>query len=55
MEDEEAAAMLQAVGRQVKLWREAAGMKQVELGVAIGYSEEMVSSVERGRRAPKPD
>ncbi|MBT2415378.1 helix-turn-helix transcriptional regulator [Streptomyces sp. ISL-12] len=55
MEDEEAAAMLQAVGRQVKLWREAAGMKQSELGPAIGYSEEMVSSVERGRRAPKPD
>ncbi|MGP2442252.1 helix-turn-helix domain-containing protein [Streptomyces sp. JW3] len=55
MEDEEAAAMLQAVGRQVKLWREAAGMTQSELGPAIGYSEEMVSSVERGRRAPKPD
>ncbi|MFF5101535.1 Scr1 family TA system antitoxin-like transcriptional regulator [Streptomyces sp. NPDC000134] len=55
MEDEEAAAVLKAVGRQIKLWREAAGMLQAELGVAIGYSEEMVSSVERGRRVPKPD
>ncbi|MEU9555546.1 helix-turn-helix domain-containing protein [Streptomyces fumanus] len=55
MEDEEAAAVLKAVGRQIKLWREAAGMRQVELGAAIGYSEEMVSSVERGRRVPKPE
>ncbi len=30
-------------------------MRQGELGAAIGYSEEMVSAVERGRRIPKPD
>ncbi|MFG2940180.1 helix-turn-helix transcriptional regulator [Streptomyces sp. NPDC048282] len=55
MEDEEAEAVLRAVGRQIKVWREAAGMRQAELGAAIGYSEEMVSAVERGRRIPKPD
>ncbi|MFD7283253.1 helix-turn-helix domain-containing protein [Streptomyces sp. NPDC059862] len=55
MEDEEAAAVLRTVGRQIKMWREAAGKKQAELGAAIGYGEEMVSSVERGRRIPKPD
>ncbi|MFG3095577.1 helix-turn-helix domain-containing protein [Streptomyces sp. NPDC048202] len=55
MEDEEAEAVLRAVGRQIKAWREAAGLRQVELGAAIGYGEEMVSSVERGRRVPKPD
>ncbi|EFL32869.1 DNA-binding protein [Streptomyces viridochromogenes DSM 40736] len=55
MEDEEAAAVLRAVGRQIKMWREAAGLKQAELGSAIGYGEEMVSSVERARRVPKPD
>ncbi|WP_416483283.1 helix-turn-helix domain-containing protein [Streptomyces sp. CL12] len=55
MEDEEAAAVLKTVGRQIKLWREAAGLRQGELGALIGYSEEMVSSVERGRRAPKPE
>lgn len=55
MEDEEAMAVLKAVGRQIKMWREAAGMRQTEFGAAIGYSEEMVSSVERGRRAPKPE
>ncbi|WNM35887.1 helix-turn-helix transcriptional regulator [Streptomyces sp. Li-HN-5-11] len=55
MEDEEAEAVLRAVGRQIKAWREAAGLRQGELGARIGYSEEMVSSVERGRRLPKPD
>ncbi|WP_309095318.1 helix-turn-helix transcriptional regulator [Streptomyces sp.] len=55
MEDEEAAAVLRTVGRQIKMWREAAGLKQAELGSAIGYGEEMVSSVERARRIPKPD
>ncbi|MFD3590807.1 Scr1 family TA system antitoxin-like transcriptional regulator [Streptomyces sp. NPDC058683] len=55
MEDEEAEAVLRAVGRQIKVWREAAGMRQAELGTAIGYSEEMVSAVERGRRIPKSD
>ncbi|UUU37147.1 helix-turn-helix transcriptional regulator [Streptomyces sp. CA-210063] len=55
MEDEESAAVLKAVGRQIKAWREASGMRQSELGSAIGYGEEMVSSVERGRRAPKPE
>ncbi|MFC8141610.1 helix-turn-helix transcriptional regulator [Streptomyces paradoxus] len=55
MEDEEAAAVLRTVGRQIKMWREAAGLKQAEFGSAIGYGEEMVSSVERARRIPKPD
>ncbi|MEU8887446.1 helix-turn-helix transcriptional regulator [Streptomyces sp. NPDC048442] len=53
--DEEASALLKTVGRQLKLWRERAGMTQAELGAAIGYSEEQVSSVERARRAPKAE
>lgn len=55
VEDEEAAAVLKAVGRQIKAWREATGMRQSEFGAAIGYGEEMVSSVERGRRVPQPE
>ncbi|CAL9379751.1 hypothetical protein SUDANB6_01035 [Streptomyces sp. enrichment culture] len=51
--DDESAAVLRTVGRVVKMCRERAGMTQAELGAAIGYSEEQVSSVERGRRAPK--
>ncbi|MFE7660927.1 helix-turn-helix domain-containing protein [Streptomyces celluloflavus] len=52
--DDEGTAVLKAIGRQLKMWREAAGLRQAEFGAAIGYSDEMVSSVERGRRAPKP-
>ncbi|MGW3570542.1 helix-turn-helix domain-containing protein [Streptomyces sp. NPDC000941] len=53
--DDDSAAVMRAVGRQIKLWREAAGLKQVELGTAIGYGEELVSAVERARRIPRPE
>lgn len=53
--DDDSGAVVRAVGRQIKLWREAAGLRQAELGTAIGYGEEMVSAVERGRRIPKPE
>jgi transcriptional regulator with XRE-family HTH domain len=54
-EEDETAAVLRTVGKLVKLFRERAGMTQAELGAAIGYSLELVSSVERGRRVPKPE
>ncbi|MEV5178501.1 helix-turn-helix transcriptional regulator [Streptomyces werraensis] len=50
--DEESAAVLRTVGRVIKMCRERAGLTQTALGAQIGYSEEQVSSVERGRRAP---
>ncbi|MEU1263016.1 helix-turn-helix transcriptional regulator [Streptomyces cellulosae] len=50
--DEESAAVLRTVGRVIKMCRERAGLTQAALGAQIGYSEEQVSSVERGRRAP---
>ncbi|MFH8448553.1 helix-turn-helix domain-containing protein [Streptomyces fungicidicus] len=50
--DEESAAVLRTVGRVIKMCRERAGLTQAGLGTHIGYSEEQVSSVERGRRAP---
>ncbi|MBO8201456.1 helix-turn-helix transcriptional regulator [Streptomyces sp. A73] len=53
--EDDSSAVLRAVSRQIKLWREAAGMTQPELGAAIGYGEEMVSAVERGKRLPKPE
>lgn len=55
MDDEEAGAVMRAVGRQLKLWRQVAGFTQAEFGDAIGYGEDMVSSVERGRRIPRPE
>ncbi|MEU6278060.1 helix-turn-helix transcriptional regulator [Streptomyces populi] len=54
-DDEEAGAVLRTVQRQLKLWRESAGLTQAEFGAAIGYGEELVSSVERGRRIPRPE
>jgi transcriptional regulator with XRE-family HTH domain len=51
--DDDSAAVLRTVGKVIKMWRERAALKQSELGAAIGYSEEQVSSVERGRRAPR--
>ncbi|MFS4091965.1 helix-turn-helix domain-containing protein [Streptomyces sp. AF1A] len=55
LEDDEAGAVMRTVSRQLKLWREAAGLTQAEFGSAIGYGEELVSSVERGRRIPRPE
>ncbi|SCK49739.1 helix-turn-helix transcriptional regulator [Streptomyces sp. WMMB 322] len=46
--------LLRAIGRQIKFLRERAGLTQPELGERIGYGVDLVSSVERGRRAPKP-
>lgn len=46
--------ILRAIGKQIKLLRERAGLTQAEFGLRIGYGEEQVSSVERGRRPPKP-
>jgi transcriptional regulator with XRE-family HTH domain len=54
-EDDEAGGVMRTVIRQLKLWRESAGMTQAEFGAAIGYGQELVSSVERGRRIPRPE
>ncbi|MEV6124939.1 helix-turn-helix transcriptional regulator [Streptomyces sp. NPDC052077] len=54
-DDEEAGAVMRTVVRQLRLWRQAQGLTQAELGSAIGYGEEQVSSVERGRRIPRPE
>ena len=55
MDDDEAGAVIRIVARQLKLSRETAPLTQAEFGAAIGYGEETVSSVERGRRTPRPE
>ena len=55
LDDEEAGAVMRTVARQLKVWREAAGLTQAELAAAMGYGEELVSAVERGRRIPRPE
>lgn len=53
--EDDSGAVIAAVGRQIKLWREAAGLRAADLGAAIGYSENLVFKVEGGRRIPKPE
>ncbi|MFJ1613186.1 Scr1 family TA system antitoxin-like transcriptional regulator [Streptomyces sp. NPDC088251] len=54
-DSEEAADLFRVIGRQARLLRERAGLTQRELGDRLGYSEDLVRSLERGRRTPQPD
>ncbi|MFJ7064615.1 Scr1 family TA system antitoxin-like transcriptional regulator [Streptomyces sp. NPDC101115] len=53
--DESGAAVVAAVGRQIRLWREAKGLSAVEFGARIGYGEDLIRKVERGARIPRPE
>ncbi|MEU9609765.1 helix-turn-helix transcriptional regulator [Streptomyces sp. NPDC048057] len=39
----------------IKSARERAGLNQRQLGQRVGYGEEQISSIERGRRTPQPE
>ncbi|MEU6478248.1 helix-turn-helix transcriptional regulator [Streptomyces sp. NPDC047017] len=54
-DDDWALAVITTVGRQLRLRREAAGMRVVEFAKAVGYGEDMVYKVESGKRIPRPD
>ncbi|MER5434606.1 helix-turn-helix transcriptional regulator [Streptomyces sp. NPDC002588] len=54
-DDEWGVAVIATVGRQLKLRREAVGMRAAEFGVAVGYGEDMVYKVESGKRIPRPE
>ncbi|MEU8435815.1 helix-turn-helix transcriptional regulator [Streptomyces sp. NPDC029216] len=54
-EDEQGVAVLAALGRQLKAWREEAGMRAADFGIEIGYGEDMVRKVEGGKRIPRPE
>ncbi|MFE9838548.1 helix-turn-helix domain-containing protein [Streptomyces sp. NPDC005551] len=53
--EDEIAPVVEAAGRQIRLWREAAGLRAAELGEAVGYGEDLVRKVERGARIPRPE
>ncbi|MEU9094634.1 helix-turn-helix transcriptional regulator [Streptomyces sp. NPDC048428] len=53
--EDDSGAVIAAVGRQIRLWREAAGLRAAELGEVIGYGENLVYKVEAGTRIPKPE
>jgi transcriptional regulator with XRE-family HTH domain len=54
-EFEDAADLFRVIGRQLRLLRERAGLTQRELGEQLGYSEELIRSLERGRRTPQAE
>ncbi|WP_327366660.1 helix-turn-helix domain-containing protein [Streptomyces sp. NBC_01217] len=54
-DSEEAADLFRVIGSQVRLLRERAGLTQRELGDRLGYSEDLIRSLERGRRTPQPE
>ncbi|MFC9099964.1 helix-turn-helix domain-containing protein [Streptomyces rochei] len=54
-DDEWGVAVIATVGRQLKLRREAVGMRAAEFGVAVGYGEDLVYKVEGGKRIPRQE
>ncbi|MFG2791602.1 helix-turn-helix domain-containing protein [Streptomyces sp. NPDC048419] len=52
-DDEWGVAVIATVGRQLKLRREAVGMRATEFGEAVGYGEDLVYKVEGGKRIPR--
>ncbi|MGW3193860.1 helix-turn-helix domain-containing protein [Streptomyces sp. NPDC001118] len=54
-DDEWGLAVIATVGRQLKLRREAVGMRAADFAKALGYSEDMVYKVESGKRIPRPE
>ncbi|REK92174.1 XRE family transcriptional regulator [Streptomyces inhibens] len=53
--DDESQAGVEAVGRQLKVWREAAGLRPAEFGAQMGYGENLIYKIERGARIPRPE
>nr|WP_316520519.1 helix-turn-helix transcriptional regulator [Kitasatospora sp. K002] len=51
----EVSDFFRALGKQIKILREQAGMTQKQLGDHVGYTEQMISAVERGVRTPQPE
>ncbi|WTP78972.1 helix-turn-helix domain-containing protein [Streptomyces sp. NBC_00178] len=53
--DEAASDLFRVVGRQLRLLRERADLTQRELGERLEYSEDLIRSLERGRRTAQPE
>ncbi|MGX1910432.1 helix-turn-helix domain-containing protein [Streptomyces phaeochromogenes] len=52
-DDDWGVAVVATVGRQLRLRREAVGMRAAEFGVAVGYGEDLVYKIEGGKRIPR--
>jgi transcriptional regulator with XRE-family HTH domain len=54
-DDEWGVAVIATVGRQLKLRREAVGMRAADFGEAVGYGEDLVYKIEGGKRIPRQE
>ncbi|MFC9702431.1 helix-turn-helix domain-containing protein [Streptomyces sp. NPDC056943] len=54
-DDDWGVAVIETVGRQLRLRREAVGMRAADLGEATGYGEDMIYKIESGKRIPRPE
>jgi transcriptional regulator with XRE-family HTH domain len=54
-DDDWGVAVIATVGRQLKLRREAMGMRAAEFGAAVGYGEDLVYKIEGGKRIPRQE
>lgn len=54
-DDDWGVAVVATVGRQLRLRREAVGMRAAEFGAAVGYGEDLVYKIEGGRRIPRAE
>lgn len=53
-DDPSGSGILQVFGRQLKLFRERAGLERPEFGSVTGYSPSSIAAFEQGRRIPPP-
>ncbi|MFC8789441.1 helix-turn-helix domain-containing protein [Streptomyces cinereoruber] len=54
-DDDWGVAVIATVGRQLRLRREAVGMRAAEFADVVGYGEDMVYKIEGGKRIPRPE
>ncbi|WP_314615565.1 helix-turn-helix domain-containing protein [Streptomyces stackebrandtii] len=54
-DDDWGVAVVATVGRQLRLRREAVGMRAADFGIAVGYGEDLVYKIEGGKRIPRPE
>ncbi|MFJ8489676.1 helix-turn-helix domain-containing protein [Streptomyces sp. NPDC094038] len=54
-DDDWGLAVIATVGRQLRLRREAVGMRAGDFGRAVGYGEDLVYKIEGGKRIPRPE
>ncbi|MFJ6049449.1 helix-turn-helix domain-containing protein [Streptomyces sp. NPDC092307] len=53
--EDESGAVVATVGRQLKMWREAAGLDRAKFGERMGYGANLIYKIERGARIPRPE